>query len=71
MVGPVGRLLFATMGDVRRGSWRAAPGQEWREINYFEFEHRWTEERKDYPVDPRGDPVRAAAAAALASLAQR
>ena len=46
---------------------RGRPG---REINYFEFEHRWTEERKDYPVDPRGDPVRAAAAA-LASLAQR
>jgi alpha-N-acetylglucosaminidase len=46
---------------------RGSPG---REINYFEFEHRWTEERKDYPVDPRGDPVRAAAAA-LASLAQR
>jgi len=46
---------------------RGTPG---REINYFEFEHRWTEERKDYPVDPRGDPVRAADAA-LASLAQR
>jgi alpha-N-acetylglucosaminidase len=46
---------------------RGRPG---REINYFEFEHKWTEELKDYPVDPRGDPVRAAAAA-LASLAQR
>jgi len=46
---------------------RGAPG---REINYFEFEHRWAEERKDYPVEPRGDPVRAAAAA-LASLAPR
>lgn len=46
---------------------RGSPG---RKINYFEFERRWTEERKDYPVDPRGDPVRAAAAA-FASLAQR
>jgi alpha-N-acetylglucosaminidase len=45
-------------------------GRTGRDINYFEFDHRWTEERKDYPVDPRGDPVRAAAAA-LASLAQR
>jgi alpha-N-acetylglucosaminidase len=44
---------------------RGSPG---REINYFEFEQKWTEELKDYPVDPRGDPVRAAAAA-LASLA--
>lgn len=43
---------------------RGRPG---REINCFEFEHKWTEERKDYPVDPLGDPVRAAAAA-LASL---
>ena len=46
---------------------RGRPG---REINYFEFEHQWTEERKDYPADPRGDPVRVAAAA-LASLAPR
>lgn len=46
---------------------RGRPG---REINYFEFEHRWTEEHKDYPADPRGDPVRAATGA-LASLAQR
>jgi len=45
-------------------------GRTGRDINYFEFDHRWTEGRKDYPVDPRGDPVRAAAAA-LASLAQR
>ena len=45
-------------------------GKPGREINYFEFERRWTEERKDYPVDPRGDPV-GAAAAALASLAPR
>lgn len=41
-----------------------------REINYPKFEHGWTEERKGYPVDPRGGPV-PAAAAALASLAQR
>jgi alpha-N-acetylglucosaminidase len=42
-------------------------GRPGREINYFEFEHRWTEQHKEYPVDPDGDPVRAAAAA-LASL---
>ena len=46
---------------------RGAPG---REINYFEFEHKWAEESKDYPVDPRGDPV-GAASAALASLAPK
>lgn len=45
-------------------------GRPGREINYFEFALKWTQERNDYPADPRGDPVRAAAAA-LASLAQR
>jgi hypothetical protein len=45
-------------------------GRPGREITYFPFEQSWTEDRKDYPVDPRGDPVRAAAEA-LASLAQK
>ena len=41
-----------------------------REINYFDFEHGWTEQCTDYPIDPRGDPVRAAAAG-LPPLAQK
>jgi alpha-N-acetylglucosaminidase len=35
-------------------------GKPGREVNYFEFEKKWTEERKEYPAEPSGDPVKAA-----------
>ncbi len=36
-------------------------GKPAAEINYFEFEKRWAEQRNEYPAAPSGDPVATAA----------
>ena len=38
-------------------------GQAGHQINYFAFEKKWTEDLKEYPVNPSGDPVHAATTA--------
>jgi hypothetical protein len=38
-------------------------GKPGHEINYFGGEKKWTEELKEYPVNPSGDPVHAATTA--------
>lgn len=43
--------MFVDDLDVRL---RGEPG---RDIDYFAFERKWTEERNDFPVDPSGDPI--------------
>ena len=32
-------------------------GKPGRNIEYFAFERKWTEERNDFSVDPSGDPI--------------
>jgi alpha-N-acetylglucosaminidase len=38
-------------------------GNPGRDIDFFQFEKHWTEERNDFPVEPSGDPINAASAA--------
>jgi len=38
-------------------------GEAGHQINYFAFEKKWTEDLKEYPVNPSGDPVHAATTA--------
>ena len=38
-------------------------GKPGRQIDYFAFEKKWTEELRNFPVDSSGDPVQAASAA--------
>ena len=38
-------------------------GNPGRDIDFFQFEKHWTEERNDFPVEPSGDPINAASTA--------